>query len=259
MKKQDFQCEHLKQLPLRAIVAFSVRCARRVQSLSELPEGHPERERLREDVEAALRMAEGFASGSAAPIEDSVVEALDASRRVAGLPLGAGTAAAAASEAAHAAASAWHLTGSPDSRARTSSGAKAARHGNPSAVSRGSTADLAALNAFARGLWTAYQAVGLHNEDFAAAALNDYDALLRLKLGHYPEAGDPIDPSPAARWARSDGCRPDFPPGRTPMTVVRFVHDDTTTRDPGTTGRAVPRETPDEETGRANHRRVRTE
>src|SRR4051812_45526452 len=114
MDKQDFQCEHLKQLPLRAIVAFSVRCARRVQALCELPEGHPGRGRLREDVEVALRMAEGFASGSTAPCPDSVVEAVDASRGAAGIPLCVEAAAAAASGAAHAAASAWHLTGSPE-------------------------------------------------------------------------------------------------------------------------------------------------
>ena len=87
MELPDFTVEHLKQLPLRAIVAFAARCAGRVQPLAQLPEGHPERERRRDAVEAALRMAEGFASGSAAPPTDSVVEAVDASRRVAGAPL----------------------------------------------------------------------------------------------------------------------------------------------------------------------------
>ena len=57
------------------------------------------------------------------------------------------------------------------------------------------TADLAALDAFTAAV-EAYDAVGYHNEEFVAAALNDYDQLLRLKLGRYPEAGDPIDPSP---------------------------------------------------------------
>ena len=73
----DVTEEDLKRLPLRAIVAFSVRCARRVQALSELPEDYPGRERLREDVEAALRMAEGFASGSDVPRSDSAVLAPD--------------------------------------------------------------------------------------------------------------------------------------------------------------------------------------
>src|SRR3954467_13632107 len=81
MQKHDFQCEHLKQLPLRAIVAFSVRCARRVQSLSELPEDYPGRQRLRDDVEHALGMAEGYANGASILDADAVVEVIDASRR----------------------------------------------------------------------------------------------------------------------------------------------------------------------------------
>ena len=39
-----FTVEHLKVLPLRAIVAFATRCARRVEPLAQLPEGHPQRE-----------------------------------------------------------------------------------------------------------------------------------------------------------------------------------------------------------------------
>ncbi|WP_406696157.1 hypothetical protein V5E97_34730 [Singulisphaera sp. Ch08] len=191
MNKQDFQAEHLKQLPLRAIVAFSARCARRVQSLSELPDGHPGRERLREDIEAALHMAEGFASGSTAPCSDSVAEALDVSRRGADIPLRAEKAAAAASEAAHAAASSWHLTESKQGEPRELKTTEARKSVGGLAMV---TADLAARNAFAAAV-AAYQAVGLNNEDFTAAALHDYDELLRLKLGRYPEAGDPIDPS----------------------------------------------------------------
>src|SRR4051812_12154922 len=160
MQKHDFQCEHLKQLPLRAIVAFSVRCARRVQALSELPEGHPGRERLREDVEAALHMAEGFASGSTAPCSDSVVEALDASRRVAGMPLRAEEAAAAASEAAHAAASAWHLTESPETEQGKPREIKTAEARKSLGGLARTTADIAASNAFAAAV-AAYQAVGL--------------------------------------------------------------------------------------------------
>src|SRR5262249_31483035 len=36
--------EHLQRLPRRAMVALAARCARRVQPLCLLPEGHPERE-----------------------------------------------------------------------------------------------------------------------------------------------------------------------------------------------------------------------
>ena len=195
MNKQDFHSEHLKQLPLRALVAFSVRCARRVQALTELPEGHPGREKLREDVEAALRMAEGYASGSTAPCLDSVVEALDTSRHAAGLSLRTEAAAAAASEAAHAAACAWHLTESPESEVGEPRELKTAEARESLGGLARVTADLAARNAFAAAL-AAYQAVGLNNEDFTTATLHDYDELLRLKLGRHPEAGASIDPSP---------------------------------------------------------------
>jgi hypothetical protein len=57
------------------------------------------------------------------------------------------------------------------------------------------TADLAALNAFTVAA-EAYDAVGLHNESYVAAALHDYDELLRLQLGSYQGPGAPIDPSP---------------------------------------------------------------
>ena len=63
------------------------------------------------------------------------------------------------------------------------------------------TADLAALDAFTAAV-EAYDAVGYDNEDFVAAALDDYDRLLRLKLGRYPEPGEPIDPSPGGPLGR---------------------------------------------------------
>ena len=53
----------LKQLPLRALVAYAARCARRVQSLYAPPEGHPEAADCQAALEAAIRVAEQFASG----------------------------------------------------------------------------------------------------------------------------------------------------------------------------------------------------
>ena len=41
MKLAHFTVEHLKALPLRAIVAFAARCARRVEPLAQLPQGNP--------------------------------------------------------------------------------------------------------------------------------------------------------------------------------------------------------------------------
>jgi hypothetical protein len=194
MELPDFTVEHLKKLPLRAIVAFAARCARRVEPLAQLPEGHPQREGRRGAIEAALRLAEAFARGSDTPPDESVVAALDASRAVAGGPLGSADAAAAAAESARAAASAWHAgfqeaeEGGPPGR-RTAEARKflgALEH---------VTADLAALNAFTAAA-DAFVSVGYRNEDFVSAALNDYDKLVRLRLGRYPEPGDPIEPSP---------------------------------------------------------------
>jgi hypothetical protein len=191
----DFTAEHLKRLPLRAIVAFATRCARRVQALAQLPEGHPGRERLQEAIEAALRMAEEFASGSTVPLADSVVEAVDASRLIEGIPLSTDQAAAAASEAAHAAASSWRLIGSRGAEEDEPGELKTAKARKFFGAVTAVTADLAALNAFTAAV-EAYDAVGYHNEEFVAAAVNDYNRLLRLELGSYPEAGGPIDPSP---------------------------------------------------------------
>src|SRR5688500_11096927 len=64
METLGLTVEDLKELPLRAIAAWAVRCARRVQPLIPPPEGRPETDRPRAVVEAALRMAEDFARGA---------------------------------------------------------------------------------------------------------------------------------------------------------------------------------------------------
>src|SRR5947209_2948538 len=107
MRLANFTPDHLKVLPLRAIVAFAARCARRVEPLTELPEGNPLRAGRREAVDAALRMAESFARGTDAPPDESVVTAIDAIRDAEG-DSASSSALSAASQAAHAAASAWH-------------------------------------------------------------------------------------------------------------------------------------------------------
>src|SRR6516165_9157982 len=108
MKLANFTVEQLKALPLRGIVAFAARCARRVEDLAQLPEGHPQRKNRREAIEAALRMADSFAKGTGAPLDESVVTAIDANRDAGG-DLTCTTAASAVAQAAHAAAAAWHV------------------------------------------------------------------------------------------------------------------------------------------------------
>lgn len=196
MQIPDFTLEHLKALPLRAFVAFAARCARRVEPLAQLPEGHPQREGRRGAVEAALGMAEAFARGADGPPDESKVAAVDASRGVAGGPAVSADATAAAAEAAHAAASAWQLTG-PDETDKSAPGElKTAEARKFLGAVTGVTADLADLAAFTAAA-DAFAAVGYHNEDFVNAALNDYGKLVHLRLGRYPETGAPVDPSPA--------------------------------------------------------------
>jgi hypothetical protein len=192
----DFTVEHLKKLPLRAIVAFAARCARRVEPIAQLPEGHPGREGRRAAVDAALRLAEGFSMGQACPAADSVVQAVDVSRGAAGVARSCESAAAAAAETAHAAAAAWHAFGRVERDRSRNLWEGTAGSQNVRGLLKHTTVELAALNAFTAAA-EAYEAVGLHNKGYVTAALNDYDKLLLLNLGLYPEPGDPIDPSPA--------------------------------------------------------------
>ena len=193
MKRANFTVEHLKALPLRAIVAFAARCARRVESLAQLPEGNPLRESRREALEAALLMAESFARGTGAPLDESVVAAIDASLDAGGESTG-GAAAAAVAQAAHAAASAWHA-GAQVTEENRAPGKHTAEAGRFLGALTHMTADLAALNAFSAAA-DAFVSVGYRNEDFVDSALSDYATLVRLKLGRYPEPGAPVDPSP---------------------------------------------------------------
>jgi hypothetical protein len=115
----NYAPEDLKKLPLRAIVALSARCARRVEHLAVPEDDDPETQRCRAAVSNAIRLTENVASGSPCP--------------------------------------------SPESAAFT-----------------------AAFEAVA--------AIG-HSDSFITAAIDDYEKLLRLELGKYPEAGEPVDPS----------------------------------------------------------------
>ncbi len=192
MKLANFTLEQLKVLPLRAIVAFAARCARRVEPLAQLPEGNAQRESRREAVEAALRMAESFARDTDAPPDESVIAAIDASREAGGEPANE-AAASAIAQTAHAAASAWNT------RAQAEEGRTPGKHTIEAGRSLGAlthvTADLAAMNAYTAAA-AAFLSVGYSNEDFVDSALKDYDTLVRLKLGRYPELGAPVDPSP---------------------------------------------------------------
>src|SRR6516165_6867278 len=100
MIKTHYTTEDLKKLPLRAIVAFAARCARRVESIAQLPAGNQEREARRVAIDNAIRLAEEIARGSARASSDPVIRALDATRAISGDGVGCECAAAAARTAA---------------------------------------------------------------------------------------------------------------------------------------------------------------
>jgi hypothetical protein len=185
----NYTPEDLKKLPLRAIVALAARCARRVERLALLPDNHPENERCRSAVVDALRVAEDFARGLPCPDVESVVREIEACQAIGEGAFVHDIAMAAVTRAAHAAATALHavdLRGEPE-ESHLFGTAKP----NPFPHLADVTADLAARDAFTSAV-EATAAIG-HTDHFMKAAIEDYENLLRLDLGSYPQAGNPID------------------------------------------------------------------
>jgi len=187
----NYTPEDLKKLPLRAIVALSARCARRVERLALLPDDHPETERCRAALANAIRLAEDFAKGLPCPSLESVVREVETCRAVGEGEFVHDSAMGAAVMAAHAAATAQHaldIRGEPEE-----SHLFGAAKPNPCPHLANVMADVAARDAFTSAL-EAVGAVG-HTDTFIKGAVEDYEKLLRLDLGSYPQAGTPIDPS----------------------------------------------------------------
>ena len=187
----NYTPEDLKKLPLRAIVALAARCARRVESLSLLPDGHEDRARCRTAIDGAIRLAEDFARGSPCRAVPSVIRDVEACRAIAQGDYVRETAVAAVVFSAHAAAAAIEGLGLRDEPAEVN--LIGARLPNPFPQLANVAADLAARDAFTAAV-DAAGAAG-HTDTFTKGAVQDYQALLRLGLGSFPEAGNPIDPS----------------------------------------------------------------
>jgi hypothetical protein len=188
----NYTPEDLQKLPLRAIVALSARCARRVEHLALVPDDHPEYERCRAAVGAALRMAEDFARGLPCPSLESVVREIEACRAIGEGAFVHDIAMAAVIRAAHAATTALHaldLRGEPEVAHLFG-----AAPPNPFPHLADITADRTAGDAFTAAV-EAVSAAG-YTDQFLKGAVEDYEKLLRLDLGSYPQAGKPIDPSP---------------------------------------------------------------
>ncbi len=204
MTHMRYTADDLKRLPLRAIVALATRCARRVERLAALPDGHPDAARVKAAVDEAMRVAETFARGEPCSSAEQAVAAIEAVHDAASGEIIRENAFAAIVRAVHASATAARAVAEEHEPAehRIMGG-----HGNqPLAPVAGISADLAAMGAFTAAL-NAAEAVG-STDEFTRWAAEDFRKLQELKLGHYPEAGDPVDPSPAGPlgplWPKPD-------------------------------------------------------
>ncbi len=188
-----YTVEDLKNLPLRAIATFAVRCARRVAHLAILPDDDPGSERLRSAVKDAIDMAEDFVRGLPCRTCATVVRQIEVSRDAARGEFVREQAMGAVIQAAHTAATALHALDLKEESGETPLLAPAANP-RPLAQLADVTASLAALAA----LTAAEDAAGAvgYGGRFIRGATADYEGLLRLDLGTYPQAGGPIDPSP---------------------------------------------------------------
>jgi hypothetical protein len=189
----SYATEDLKKLPLRAIVALAARCARRVESLSVLPDGHEHRDRCRTAIDSAIRVAEDFARASPCRDVPSVIQEVEACRTIAQGECMRDMAVGAVVWTAHAAAAAMESLGLRDEPGEVS--LMGTREPNPFPQLANVAADLAARDAFTAAVDAAVAAC--FGDEFIKGAMQDYQALLKLGLGRYPEAGHPIDPSPA--------------------------------------------------------------
>ncbi len=186
-----YKLDDFKKLPLRAIVAFAAHCARRVEQLAIPPDDHPEHGRCASAVRDAIQMAEDFARGSSCAPCESVIPAIEASRDTVRGALVRDHAISAVVHAAHTVATALDaatLEAEPEEKHLFKPPTR------PFAHLADVTAELAALGAFTAAV-AASDAVG-YSDGFIRGAVGDYERLLSLNLGSYPQAGRPIDPSP---------------------------------------------------------------
>ena len=187
----NYTPEDLKKLPLRAIVALAARCSRRVEHLARLPDPHPDCERCRVAMAKGIRLAEDFANGSPCSSAEIVVREIEECRAISKCEFAGDSAMATVVMTAHAAASALHACELCSECAQSHS--VGSRKPDPIGHLADVTADLAARAAFTAA-FEAVAAIG-HSDSFITAAIHDYEKLLRLELGKYPEAGEPVDPS----------------------------------------------------------------
>jgi hypothetical protein len=186
-----YTSEDMKRLPLRAIAALVARCSRRIAPKALLADTHPEAGRYRTAVENAIQLAENFAQGLPCPALESAVREIESCESVVGGDFVRETALHAIVLTAHTAATALHVL---DLRSMPGeSHLFGAAKPNPFPHLADLSADLTARDAFTAAV-TAADADG-RSDAFIKAGVEDYQKLLALDLGSYPQAGEPIDPS----------------------------------------------------------------
>ncbi len=171
--------ERLKQLPLRALVAYAVRCAMRVQLLflkwqdnQQGADGPPAG--MAEAVEEAIKLATRFAADEGEydvnrgqELEETVIEAVMRAK-------GGHRGAAFAANAAYAALNAANLAS-----------------GVGSGINRRSQAEKVVL-----AVITAADAAAAAHEPVIQAALDDWHTMQLMRFGQFPELGSAVDPRP---------------------------------------------------------------
>ncbi len=186
----NYTPEDLKKLPLRAIVALGARCARRVEHLAVPAVDHPEASRFRAAVSNAIRLTEDVANGAPCSSPESVVKEVDSWRALSNHDFVQDIALATIENAARAAVDALRAL---DLRRQAEASRRPGSAADPLLNLADVTADLTARSVFT----AAFEAVAAdgHTDAFIKAAIEDYEKLMRLDLGTYPDAGKPIDPS----------------------------------------------------------------
>jgi hypothetical protein len=183
----------LKQLPLRALVAYAARCARRVQSQYKLPDGHPEAADCQAAIDGAIRVAEQFASGEE-PSSEAVAQAEEAAVRAILVVSGEENGNSASAYAANAAYAAIDAA---------TAGLAALGAADPLANAE-KVADAAAI---------AFDAASAIRDDVVRPANLDWEMLRRMHLGKFPGIGEPVNPSEGGILGPLF-CRPDSAPAK---------------------------------------------
>jgi hypothetical protein len=186
--------DDLNKLPLRAIVAYAARCARRVQPLFRQAAGAHDFAKHAAAVEQANSLTEWFCLGrdvgayagggrSTVPVARAAARATIAAARAAARAASAAAFASAAAIAAEDSAAAF----------ATGAFAAAAAADAVAAADAATAADSIATDHAIAG--EAIVAAAAADDAVGVTAASDYARLRELNLGCYPELGPPLDPT----------------------------------------------------------------